>query len=48
MPDRLGDLGVTSEAIPRMAKMAPVDPTAGGNPVDLTEEAAAGLFERLI
>jgi len=48
VPNKLGDLGVTSDQIPRMAKMAPVDPTAGGNPVELTEEAAASLFERLI
>ncbi len=48
VPDKLGDLGVTQDAIPRMAKMAPVDPTAGGNPVTLTEDAATALFERLI
>jgi len=31
-----------------MAKMAPVDPTAGGNPVALTEGAAGRLFEEVI
>jgi hypothetical protein len=31
-----------------MAKMAPLDPTAGGNPVPLTEQAATGLFAQVI
>jgi alcohol dehydrogenase len=48
VPDKLSGLGVTPDQIPKMAKMAPLDPTAGGNPVELTEEAAAELFERLI
>ena len=48
VPDKLGDLGVSSDAIPTMAKMAPLDPTAGGNPIELSEKAAATLFERLI
>ncbi|MGI9434982.1 MAG: iron-containing alcohol dehydrogenase, partial [Geminicoccaceae bacterium] len=48
VPEKLSDLGVTSDMVPKMAKMAPADPTAGGNPVELTEEAAARLFERLI
>ncbi len=48
VPEKLGDLGVTADMIPTMARMAPVDPTAGGNPVELTERAAAELFERLI
>ena len=48
VPDKLGDLGVSSDAIPTMAKMAPLDPTAGGNPIELSEMAAATLFERLI
>lgn len=48
VPDKLSELGVIRDKIPRMAKMAPLDPTAGGNPVDLTEEAAARLLDRLI
>ncbi len=48
VPDKLGSLGVTSDRIPEMARMAPKDPTAGGNPVELTEEVAAGLFEQVI
>lgn len=48
VPHRLGELGVTRDQIPTMAKMAPCDPTAGGNPVELTEDAAANLLENLI
>jgi alcohol dehydrogenase class IV len=48
VPDRLGALGVTPDRIPEMAKMAPLDPTAGGNPVPLTEQAATGLFAQVI
>ncbi len=48
VPERLGDLGVSREAIGDMAKMAPLDPTAGGNPVKLTEAAATALLEKLI
>ena len=48
VPDKLGELGVTSDKIADMAKMAPKDPTAGGNPVELTEEAAAKLFGQVI
>ncbi|MEM8950517.1 MAG: iron-containing alcohol dehydrogenase, partial [Pseudomonadota bacterium] len=40
VPEKLGELGVTPDSIAEMAKMAPNDPTAGGNPVELTEEAA--------
>ncbi|MGI9419621.1 MAG: iron-containing alcohol dehydrogenase [Geminicoccaceae bacterium] len=48
VPDKLGALGVTTSKVPDMAKMAPKDPTAGGNPVELTREAAATLFEQVI
>ena len=48
VPDKLGALGVTPDKIPDMAAMAPKDPTAGGNPVALTEETAAELFEQVI
>jgi alcohol dehydrogenase class IV len=48
VPDKLGSLGVTPDRIPEMAEMAPKDPTAGGNPVELSKEAAAGLFEQVI
>ena len=50
VPDRLRDLGVDAdnERIVELAKMAIVDPTAGGNPVELTESAAIALYEACI
>ncbi|MEM7043983.1 MAG: iron-containing alcohol dehydrogenase [Pseudomonadota bacterium] len=48
VPEKLGALGVTTDRIEVMATMAPKDPTAGGNPVELTEEAAARLFADVI
>lgn len=48
VPDRLRELGVNADDIPTMSKMAPNDPTAGGNPVPLTEDAATELFEQVI
>jgi len=48
VPHTLPALGVINPDIPRMAKMAPLDPTAGGNPVPLDEAAATRLFEAAI
>lgn len=48
IPDRLSGLGVPSDRIEEMSEMAIVDPTAGGNPVPLTLEAARSLFQKLI
>lgn len=45
VPDRLSGLGVAEPDIARLAAMAVVDPTAGGNPVPLTEADARRLFE---
>jgi alcohol dehydrogenase class IV len=45
IPESLTDLGVPQDQIGKMAEMAIVDPTAGGNPVELTLEAATKLFE---
>ncbi|KRE20490.1 alcohol dehydrogenase [Bosea sp. Root483D1] len=44
VPDTLTAFGVTGLDYGRLAKMAIVDPTAGGNPVPLTEAAAEALF----
>ncbi|MBP2236850.1 alcohol dehydrogenase class IV [Sinorhizobium kostiense] len=44
VPDKLSALGVGTDRIDEMAGMAIVDPTAGGNPVELTLEAAKKLF----
>jgi alcohol dehydrogenase len=48
IPGRLGALGVGRDRIGEMADMAIVDPTAGGNPVELTRDAAVRLFEAVI
>lgn len=48
IPHRLSSLGVGADRIDEMAGMAIVDPTAGGNPVELTRKAAATLFEECI
>lgn len=48
VPDRLSALGVGTDRIDEMAEMAIVDPTAGGNPVELTLDAAKALFRECI
>nr|MCU0820093.1 iron-containing alcohol dehydrogenase [Beijerinckiaceae bacterium] len=48
VPHTLKELGVANPDIPLMATMSPNDPTAGGNPVPLTEEASADLFRRAL
>jgi alcohol dehydrogenase class IV len=46
VPHSLPEFGVSSPDIALLARMAPQDPTAGGNPVPLDETAAAALFEK--
>lgn len=48
VPDKLSALGVGTDRIDEMASMAIVDPTAGGNPVELTLNAAKQLFRDCI
>jgi len=48
VPERLSALGVGRDRIGQMAAMAIEDPSAGGNPVPLTLEAATRLFEETI
>lgn len=48
VPDKLAALGVGTDRIDEMAQMAIVDPTAGGNPVELTLDAAKKLFSECI
>ncbi|MFB2550730.1 iron-containing alcohol dehydrogenase [Ensifer soli] len=48
VPDKLSGLGVTTDRIDEMAAMAIVDPTAGGNPVELTLDAAKALYAETI
>ena len=44
IPRGLSDLGVTAESIPELVKGAIIDPSCGGNPVELTEENLTALF----
>lgn len=44
IPRRLSDLGVTEASIPDLVRGAIADPSCGGNPVELTEDALDGLF----
>ncbi len=48
IPDKLRDLGVATDRIDDLAAMAIEDPTASGNPVDLTLEAAKALLKECI
>ncbi|MEM1422194.1 MAG: iron-containing alcohol dehydrogenase, partial [Pseudomonadota bacterium] len=45
IPKTLRELGVQKDALHTLAAMAEVDPTAGGNPVELTRERARELLE---
>ena len=46
VPHTLKEFGVELTNLDLMSKMAPQDPTAGGNPVPVTEAAARSLFEK--
>ena len=48
VPDRLGELGVGTDRVATLAAMAIEDPTAGGNPVELTLDAATALYGECI
>ena len=48
VPDKLSALGVDTDRLKEMSEMAIVDPTAGGNPVELTLDAAKELFAACI
>ena len=48
VPDLLGELGVDASRIDDLAKMAVEDPSASGNPVELTLSAATNLYEQTI
>ncbi|MBV6638172.1 MAG: iron-containing alcohol dehydrogenase, partial [Mameliella sp.] len=45
IPRTLSDLGVTEEAIPKLVKGAIIDPSCGGNPIELTEQNLTALFK---
>ncbi|MTI17575.1 iron-containing alcohol dehydrogenase [Rhodobacteraceae bacterium RKSG542] len=44
VPEKLSALGVDTEKVDQLAQMAVEDPSAGGNPVELTVEAAKALY----
>jgi alcohol dehydrogenase len=46
VPHTLREFGVELNNLELMSKMAPEDPTAGGNPVTLDEASAKALFEK--
>ncbi|EKF18264.1 iron-containing alcohol dehydrogenase [Nitratireductor pacificus] len=48
IPDRLSALGVGTDRIDEMVAMALEDPSAGGNPVEMTVENTKALFEACI
>ncbi|WP_422371718.1 iron-containing alcohol dehydrogenase [Hoeflea sp.] len=48
VPDKLADLGVGRDRIDDMTAMALEDPSAGGNPVKMTEDNTRALFEECI
>jgi len=48
IPDKLSALGVGTDRIDEMAEAAVADPSTGGNPVELTVEAARKLYVECI
>ena len=48
IPDKLAALGVGTDKIDEMSVMAVADPSTGGNPVELTVDAARKLFQESI
>ncbi len=44
IPRKLSELGVTESAIPDLVQGALIDPSCGGNPVELTQENLTNLF----
>ena len=45
IPGKLSELGVTADAIPELVEGAIIDPSCGGNPVKLTRQNLAELFQ---
>ncbi|WIY26038.1 iron-containing alcohol dehydrogenase [Parasedimentitalea psychrophila] len=45
IPRKLSELGVTEASIPELVKGAIIDPSCGGNPIELTEENLTALFK---
>ncbi|WP_281971852.1 iron-containing alcohol dehydrogenase [Ruegeria faecimaris] len=45
IPRKLSDMKVTDAAIPELVKGAIIDPSCGGNPIELTEDNLTALFK---
>jgi alcohol dehydrogenase class IV len=45
IPRKLSELGVTEASIPELVKGAIIDPSCGGNPIELTEDNLNALFK---
>ncbi|WP_282169230.1 iron-containing alcohol dehydrogenase [Ruegeria atlantica] len=45
IPTKLSELGVTEAAIPELVRGAIIDPSCGGNPIELTEDNLTALFK---
>ncbi len=45
IPRKLADLGVTETSIPTLVEDAIIDPSCGGNPIELTKENLTQLFK---
>jgi Alcohol dehydrogenase, class IV len=48
VPDKLSEMGVGRDRIDELTEMALADPSAGGNPVEMTRENTKALFEACI
>jgi alcohol dehydrogenase class IV len=48
VPHTLKDFGVNGDRREQIADMAVVDPTAGGNPIELTRDRALEIFDRAL
>lgn len=48
IPKRLSDMGVATNRIDELTEMALKDPSVGGNPVAMTRENTAALFQEVI
>ena len=48
VPDKLGDLGVGGEHLDELAVMAVADPSAAGNPIELTVASAKQLLQECL
>ncbi|MBF0679987.1 MAG: iron-containing alcohol dehydrogenase [Devosia sp.] len=48
VPHTLKDFGVNGDKREQIADMAVVDPTAGGNPIELTRDRALEIFDRAL